>query len=174
MLVALSSCQQEKVQDLPSTYFDNPVFFESEILRLSSAKTGAIKQLKAGENTGQARAQFVDWKSELEIFKQIDLNKSVYSGKLKPTITKNSKEEITSLDRIGEHINIVNYTISRDSASKILWLEAKKKDVSIFTETTTRWRYVPDSGFSIHGEEKIKGLITNSFEVNSVFEPFAN
>ena len=174
MLVALSGCQQEKVQDLPSTYFDNPAFFESEILRLSSTKTGAIKQLKAGDNSGQTRVLNVDWKSELEIFKQIDLNKSVYSGKLKPTITKNTKEEITSLDRIGEHINIVNYTISRDSASKILWLEAKKKDVSIFTETTTNWRYVPDSGYSIHGEEKIKGLITNSFEVNSVFEPFAN
>lgn len=162
------------MQDLPSIYFDNPAFFESEISRLTSAKTGAIKYLKAGENSAQARAQSVDWKSELEIFKQIDLNKSVYSGKLKPTVIKNAKEEITCLDRIGEHINIVNYTISSDSANKILWLAATKKDVSIFTETTTHWRYVPDSGYFIHGEERIKGLITNSFEVSSVFEPSAN
>jgi hypothetical protein len=88
----------------------------------------------------------------------------------------NSNEQlgITSLDRIQDNINIVNYTKAIDLSSKIIWLEATKKDVSIFTETTTHWRYVPDSGYTIRGEEKIKGLITNTFEVSALFEPVSN
>lgn len=160
------------MQDLPSTYFDNPAFFENEIVRLSNSKIGAVKQLKAGESEGKARVEVINWKKELEIFRQLDLNKAVYSGKLKPTITQINEEKITSLDRIGEHINIVNFTISNDSLGKVKWLQATKRDISLFTETNTIWRYVPDSGFSVKGEEKIKGLITNTFEVNSVFEPF--
>lgn len=174
MLVALSSCQQEKVRDLQVAYFDNPTFFEAEIKRLNQAKMGAIKQLKAGESQGQARVAAIDWSKELEIFRQIDLNKAVYSGKFKVNNTSNEQLSITALDRTQDNINIVNFTKAIDSSSKIIWLEATKKDVSIFTETTTHWRYVPDSGYSIHGEERIKGLITNSFEVNSVFEPSAN
>jgi hypothetical protein len=172
LLVALYSCQQEKVQDLQTPYFDNPSFFEAEIARLNKSKMGAIKQLKAGESEGKARVEIVDWKKELEIFCQLDLNKAVYSGKLKPTITESGTETITSLDRIGEHINIINFTISNDTEGKVKWLKASKRDISLFTETNTIWRYVPDSGFSIKGEEKIKGLITNTFEVNSVFEQF--
>lgn len=165
------ACKQEKVQGLPSLYFNNPGFFESEIVRLSNAKTGAIKYLKAGENEGQARVEIVDWKKELEVFRRLDLNKSVYSGKLKPTITENGDEKITSLDRIGDHINIINFTISNDAEGNVKWLKASKRDISLFTETNTIWRYVPDSGYSLKGEERIKGLITNTFEVNSVFEP---
>lgn len=174
MLVALSSCQQEKVRDLQDAYFDNPAFFEAEIKRLNQSKMGAIKQLKAGESQGQARVSVIDWAKELEIFRQIDLNKAVYSGKFQVNNYSNEQLGITSLDRIQDNINIVSYTKAIDLSSKIIWLEATKKDVSIFTETTTHWRYVPDSGYTIRGEEKIKGLITNTFEVSAVFEPVSN
>jgi hypothetical protein len=170
LLVALSSCQQEKVRDLQDAYFDNPAFFEAEIKRLNQSKMGAIKQLKAGESQGQARVSVIDWAKELEIFRQIDLNKAVYSGKFQVNNNSNEQLGITSLDRIQDNINIVNYTKAIDLSSKIIWLEATK----IFTETTTHWRYVPDSGYTIRGEEKIKGLITNTFEVSALFEPVSN
>ncbi len=162
------------MRDLQSAYFDNPSFFEAEITRLNKSKMGAIKQLKAGENTGQARVPSIDWAKELEIFRQIDLNKAVYSGKFKENTNSNEMLGINSLDRIQNNINIVNYTKATDLSSKIIWLQATKKDVSIFTETTTHWRYVPDSGYTIRGEERIKGLITNAFEVSAVFEPATN
>lgn len=162
------------MQDLQTAYFDNPSFFEAEIKRLNQTKMGAIKRLKAGDSQGQARVSTIDWSKELEIFRQIDLNKAVYSGKFKVNNNYNEQLGITSLERIQDNINIVNYTVAVDLSSKVIWLEATKKDVSIFTETTTHWRYVPDSGYSIKGEERIKGLIKNSFEVNSVFEPSLN
>jgi len=174
LLVALCSCRQEKVQDLQTAYFDNPSFFEAEIKRLNQTKMGAIKQLEAGDSQGQARVSSIDWSKELEIFRQIDLNKAVYSGKFKVNNNYNELLGITSLDRIQDNINIVNYTKATDPSSKIIWLEATKMDVSIFTETTTHWRYVPDSGYTIRGEEKIKGLIANTFEVSAVFEPVSN
>jgi hypothetical protein len=174
LLVALCSCRQEKVQDLQTAYFNNPSFFEAEIKRLNQMKMGAIKQLKAGDSQGQARVSSIDWSKELEIFRQIDLNKAVYSGKFKVNNFNNELLSITSLDRIQDNINIVNYTKAIDPSSKIIWLEATKMDVSIFTETTTHWRYVPDSGYTIRGEEKIKGLIANTFEVSAVFEPVSN
>jgi hypothetical protein len=174
LLVALCSCRQEKVQDLQTAYFDNPSFFDAEIKRLNQTKMGAIKQLKAGDSQGQARVSSIDWSKELEIFRQIDLNKAVYSGKFKVNNNYNELLGITSLDRIQDNINIVNYTKATDPSSKIIWLEATKMDVSIFTETTTHWRYVPDSGYTIRGEEKIKGLIANTFEVSAMFEPVSN
>lgn len=78
-LFLLTSCGREEAQDDgPKLYYDLKGFIENQIIQLNDKKPEINKAARLGEKSEVAKTTLVDWKKELELFIQADLNKPSY------------------------------------------------------------------------------------------------
>lgn len=79
-LIVLNSCgaPQHDNSEPVRAYFDVKGFVEKQIEILETSKPLVVKTLKMGEEENQVSIKDVDWKKELELFVQADINKPAY------------------------------------------------------------------------------------------------
>lgn len=149
-------------------YFDNPAFFEKEALEKSASKIALFKTVESEGKTEQKRINQVDWKKELGVFSAITLNKSSYSGKysIDTAIQTGSRQIIYST--IDSKLPIKRFIVC-DSSGIIQSVEAFKNESSSLVDSELHWRYLPDSGFSIFGLQKVTPWSHSSFRVSAIF-----
>jgi|GEM_PF-524394 hypothetical protein len=79
LLTVLSSCQtSEEGKDEPNVYYDLKEFVEGQIETMSQEKPTITKKMIVGDKEEVRSTTTVDWKKELELFIQADLNKNAY------------------------------------------------------------------------------------------------
>jgi hypothetical protein len=73
------SCRQEQSRDdAPKVYYDLKGFIENQILYLNEKKPEVSKTAVLGSRREVSETREVDWKKELELFIQADINKPSY------------------------------------------------------------------------------------------------
>lgn len=78
-MLTLSSCDTtEQTTSGPKVYFDLKGFIEGQIEVMSQEKPTITKIMTVGEQQEKRSTSEVDWKKELELFIQADLNKNAY------------------------------------------------------------------------------------------------
>jgi hypothetical protein len=170
VFVSCWSCNNSKTPNkIPFAYFDNARFFEQEMIRLRGAKTRETKTVVSNGKSETIEISTIDWKKELRVFQQITLNKSSFSGKYHIDSLKNGALTTTRYSRIDEKLPIV-YLAYGDSLGKIVWVEAKSQEISQLINNEMSWRYVPDSGYAVHGFQKILGGSESAFKISVNFE----
>ncbi len=80
LIISLLSvgCSQSSNENTTKTYFDLAGFINQKITQLSDSKPLTNKKLLIGEKTENIQTKDIDWKKELELFLQADLNKQSY------------------------------------------------------------------------------------------------
>lgn len=79
LLFSLVSCHQEEIRDdAPKSYYDLKGFIENQIVYLSENKPEVSKTAILGSNREVSVTREMDWKKELELFVQADINKPSY------------------------------------------------------------------------------------------------
>lgn len=170
VFVSCWSCNNSKTPiKIPVAYFDNAGFFERESVRLRETKTRETKTVESNGKSETSEISSIDWEKELRIFKQITLNKSSFSGKYCIDSLKNGELKTIRYSRIDEKLPIV-YLAYGDSLGKVVWVEAKSQENSQLINNETTWRYVPDSGYAVHGFQKILGGSESEFKISVNFE----
>lgn len=78
-LFSLVSCRQEEARDdAPKVYYDLKGFIENQIAYLNEKKPEVSKTAVLGSKREASKTREVDWKKELELFVQADINKPSY------------------------------------------------------------------------------------------------
>lgn len=78
-LFSLVSCRQEETRDdAPKVYYDLKGFIENQIEYLNEKKPEVSKTAILGSKREASKTREVDWKKELELFVQADINKPSY------------------------------------------------------------------------------------------------
>lgn len=78
-LFSLVSCRQEEARDdAPKVYYDLKGFIENQIAHLNEKKPEVSKTAVLGSKREASKTREVDWKKELELFVQADINKPSY------------------------------------------------------------------------------------------------
>ena len=79
LLFSLVSCRQEETRDdAPKVYYDLKGFIENQIVYLNEKKPEVSKTAVLGNKREVSVTREVDWKKELELFVQADINKPSY------------------------------------------------------------------------------------------------
>lgn len=79
LLFSLVSCRQEETRDdTPKLYYDLEGFIENQIVYLNEKKPEVNKTAILGSKHEVSKTREVDWKKELELFVQADINKPSY------------------------------------------------------------------------------------------------
>lgn len=79
LLFSLVSCRQEETRDdAPKAYYDLKGFIENQIVYLNEKKPEVSKTAILGSKRESSKTREVDWKKELELFAQADINKPSY------------------------------------------------------------------------------------------------
>ena len=78
------SCESEKKNiDQTKTFYDLRGFIEGQITDLSLEKPVVSKTMAIGKEKSQLSSKDIDWKKELELFIQADINKPAYKNSYK-------------------------------------------------------------------------------------------
>lgn len=78
-LLILSSCQTPaETSTEPNAYYDVKGFVQSQIHLLSQQKPTIEKTMVVGQDEEKRTTKAVDWKKELELFLQADINKPAF------------------------------------------------------------------------------------------------
>lgn len=79
LFVLVVSCRPEEARDdAPKVYYDLKDFIENQIVYLNEKKPEVSKTAVLGEKREVSKTREVDWKKELELFVQADINKPSY------------------------------------------------------------------------------------------------
>ncbi|UFH56270.1 hypothetical protein [Spirosoma sp. KNUC1025] len=71
----ISSCSNPAQQNQPNVYYDVLGFVQRQIAGLSAQKPLVNKAVGLNQNRNQQTTRDINWKRELELFTQIDINK---------------------------------------------------------------------------------------------------
>ena len=88
----LASCETEKNnEDQTKKFFDLKGFIEGQITELNLEKPVVSKSMAIGKERSKLSSKEIDWKKELELFIQADINKPAY----KNSYTVNRPDSLT-------------------------------------------------------------------------------
>lgn len=172
LLLLFIACSENTEPINAIRYFDNPSWFKQELARKKAVNPLVNKHLKVEDDTSSLYLQSVSWEKELEVFSEIDLNKAIYSGKFKVdtlmiSSTTGPLEQISYLS-LDADLNIRKYIVVKQGA-KVNKIQAELEQHSPLMRSKIYWTYLPDSGYSLKGEQEMKSLRRNRFEVIAGF-----
>ena len=107
----LIGCTQSENQNSTKTYYDLAGFVNQQILQLTNNKPLTEKKLLIGEKTETINTKDIDWKKELELFLQTDLNKQSYQLSYQKDSTQNT---VTYQLKKGEDLPVKTLKIEFD------------------------------------------------------------
>jgi hypothetical protein len=160
LMLSLSSCVSDQEVVSSEQYFDLPKFIENEIIELNKNKTQLYKKVFTDGEYDSILIIKPDWKKELQIFSNININKPAFIGKYK--ITKGNAKEFqqTSYHSLDETLRIKSITLLmlNDSIKKI---SIFKDDHSMFLDNSICLDYSPGKSYHIKGYRNLLGVKTN-------------
>jgi len=163
-LLFIAACTNSEKAANVKTYFDISGFFTSEAKRLQAQHSSVEKQVSQNKASEKKRLKIENWKSELELFINSDINKASWARSYKQNITD----------------TLIEYSALEDNLKtryiRILKSQGKTKQISI-TNTASNFLYstmeeliyCPDSIYSISKTQKVILLGTNRYHIVGKF-----
>ncbi|SEJ28943.1 hypothetical protein SAMN05216327_10862 [Dyadobacter sp. SG02] len=117
LVMSLTSCNQEETRDdAPKAYYDLKGFIENQIVYLNEKKPEVNKTAILGSKREVSKTREVDWKKELELFVQADINKPSYRQSYE--VVQNGPLHYEYRLKPGNDLPVVYLKIDTDSVLK--------------------------------------------------------
>jgi hypothetical protein len=116
VLFSFSACENTNQQNAAPAYYDVLGYIKSQIGILSKTKPMVSKRAQIGEKTQQLTTRTINWKRELELFTQADINKPA----LRQSYTIAHPDSLTFRYtlKLGEkNLTVRSLTVQLDSAT---------------------------------------------------------
>ncbi len=117
----LLGCTESSNENTPKYYYDLAGFINQQITQLTKNQPITEKKLLIGEKTETIQTKDTDWKKELELFLQADLNKQSYQLSYAKDSTQNTV--IYQLKK-GENLSVKTLKIEFDEDKSPKHIEA--------------------------------------------------
>jgi len=166
-VLALISCNQGKDSKIDSgnAYFDLQGYFEKEIARLQRLNPTVSKTVSVNGINESNNVKVADWKKELAIFANADINKASWQGSF--TNKKVGLADVYSSDSKKIPVKWV-YVAKRDS--EIQKIEIIIANKNILFQSNDTLSYYPDSLYLIKKQQKIRLLKEKKYTISGKFK----
>ncbi len=121
-MLSLASCNSSENENQEKVFFDLAQFIDTEIAYLESNNAKVQKTVRINEKSEEITIDDLDWKKELEIIRQSDLNKAAY--KLSYT-TDDRASSLTYTLKPTETLPIVSLTILKNESGQITQIRSE-------------------------------------------------
>ena len=175
MAVVLMSCENSEVEGNDEKYYyDLKGFINNQIIILNEKKPKVSKELIMDGHKEVSTNNDVDWKKELELFIQSDLNKPSYRQSY--TVVRADSLSYEYILKPGEdlpvrHLNIkLDQTMHQPVAVKALLKSENKiytSEKNISLTCTKRENLLEISSYSVAGYQKLAFMKKKSFNVSA-------
>ena len=160
--LGLISCNQEKQAkantNLP--YFDVKGYFDGEIIRMEKLNPDVSKTVGINGTTESKMVKITDWKKELTIFLNADINKRSWNGSF--AVAKN--EAYNTYTSNSKKIPIKQLTV-RKKGSTIRSVQIIIANANILFQSHDTLNYYPDSLYEIKKQQKIRLLSEKKYTI---------
>ena len=174
-LLVLSSCREEETDpNEKKTYYDLKGFVDNQIVYLNEKKPKVTKTVQLGGKK-EVRAEIeTDWKKELELFVQADINKPAYRNSY--SIIRSDSSVYEYRIKEGEKLPVQYLMIKVDSATQqpvsvkaLLRSENKiySSEKSIELTSSRRNSLLEVSAYSVKGYQKLLFMNRKSFDITA-------
>jgi hypothetical protein len=123
-LLSIMSCNSSANENQEKVFFDLAQFIDMEIAHLESENVSVFKTVYINEEKETITIDNLDWKKELEIIRQSDLNKAAYKLSYE---TDSSKTRIVYSLKDSEDLPVVVLSILKNDAGEITRIRSDHK-----------------------------------------------
>lgn len=171
ILLLFSGCQRtpEQLQKNELTYFDLRGYFEKEIARLSKAAPVITKTVRVNDSSETKKNRIADWKRELEIFKDADINKTAWKGLFKITRPGYDLQYTTDNEKIPVKEVTVFYKKGSTQKNEVSGLRILIKNTNLLYNSTDTLIYYPDSIYQVKKAQNILFLSGKRYQISGKF-----
>ena len=162
MLVSCAKPEEKAV----TKYLDIKGFFESEVQRLTKSNLLVDKTVTRNEISETRTGKSINWKNELGLFTESDINKPAWRDSYK--ITEDSREVIyTALDS-----NMRTRTIhaKKDTHGGLRHISIINQTKNNLYQSSEHLTYIPDSIYKIDKSQHVMLLGSNRYQITGVFQ----
>jgi len=164
----LLSCSSSNYTGDTETYLNIPAYFKMQSDSLSGKHAKITKRLETNGQHETGTQMPESWTDELEVFASIDLNKSSFIGKYSIQKDELAIGHQTTYKALDSSL-LVRKVSFLENQGHIVWIEAEKNEKSLILDSSLKWRYVADSGYSVSGKRSILGFSDMDFSVSAIF-----
>jgi hypothetical protein len=165
LLIFLNSCLSHSAENTGDIYFNLNTLLNSQISRLDSLKP-TIKKTVTDNTTETQTRQINDWRKELKMFLEADINKPIYKGYYK--VEKNAEEHqyIAQKSDLKTRLLRVKYLANSQQISQ---LRIKYQDINFLytSKKTLEIHFNPQT--QLIAVYEIKGYHRNLFGISSEY-----
>ena len=168
VLLFLFGCQgqPEQKQKNELTYFDLKGYFEKEVSRLAKANPVVEKTVSVNESAETKKLRIADWKKELEIFTDADINKAAWKGMFK--VSQQSGYQLYTSD--DEKIPVKELRLFYTEAGKELrGLQIVIHNTNMLYTSSDTLAYYPDSLYQVKKSQDILLLSKKNYQIKAKF-----
>ncbi|MCJ0743811.1 hypothetical protein [Pedobacter montanisoli] len=163
IIILLLGCNtnQEALHQNEVTYFDVSGYFKGEIQRLSARKMPVHKQVWINDTQENKDIEIKDWKTELSMFVNADINKTSWKGLFKEdktgdsliytSVSTNIPVKKLIVEKVGTYIKGISIFINEDNY-------LYKKQDSLY--------YYPDSLYEINSRQRVTLLKEKRYKIS--------
>lgn len=157
----LSSCAEPDVKSTQKHYTDIKGFVESEVNRLSKSNIRVNKTVVQNGISESLSNIAVNWKNELALFSESDINKSAWKDSYKVI----EKKESTEYQTLDSNLRTKQIIIRFNKNKKPVYLQIKNQTNNSLYKTNETLTYIPDSAYTVIKDQKVLFLGKNRYEI---------
>ena len=167
---ACSEDQGEKKSE-PGKFFDLVAYFTKEADALNTTKPQVSKTInKDGITETKTFSDSIDWKKELKIFSENNINRPAWKDSFSADTLKEGSNNTITFKTSDEKISVKEIKIFTDS----LWQPIEiciKRDAKNFLYTSQQTLcYIPKKLYRLDSEMHVRWTFDTKFSVEGVFE----
>ena len=166
LLFSLAACNspQRLKPGSGAKNFDLISYFDTEAKRLQAKSPVVLKSVWINGKQETKSVQIKDWKKELSIFTDADINKRAWDGEFKKSQSENSEKYSTE----NEKIPVKNITIWKKSG-KISGLTVLIRNSNYLYTSTDTLSYYPNKLYQIKKMQQIRFMNSKNYSVLGKF-----
>jgi len=166
LVLILSACSAPPEKEINS-YVDIAGFFEAEAVRLDQANPEVKKTVARNDATETRTVRDVNWKTELSLFAESDINKPAWRDSYRVT----KKDGNVTYVATDTTLKTREINITKDSLGKIREIKIKNQTNNMLYSSSEQLLYVPDSVYQINKQQHVVIVGENRYFVKGLFTP---
>ena len=161
----ISGCTGSSMSVKQNSYLDLTKFFSSEITKLEKLEPYVRKTVSRNGLRETKSLNNINWKSELSLFIESDINKSAWKNSYKII---NNKNEVT-YTALDSSLRTKRILVTRSPEGMVEKVLIVNKISNMLYESTEELLYITDSIYTINKQQHVVLVGDNDYKITGVF-----
>jgi len=151
---------------MASSYFSLEEFFRSEATRLTKLAPTVEKTVSRNGMSEGKSVQINDWKNELALFMDSDINKPAWQNSYRV----DSTDRLLTYTSTDPGLRTQKISIEKDENEKVKHIAVFNHASNMLYQTEEHLDYYPDSLYQIHKQQQVRLIGESQYSIRGVLQ----